>query len=306
MASHGSRGPAMHVRRAPAPLLRAGLAAFVLVCAAGAGAAEPQPRPFSRQSADQEAIYRSLGEKVPAGYTVDRSLLTYATTLLPSFRRDLAALRPDERWLDVGAGEGRAVVDYCTARYDAMLRAVGHTGEKAKAVAVSIEDRRGERWHSAAACLDNDGIRYLFGRRLREYSPQELGRFQLITDVLGAFSYTRYPWVYLEKALGLLTVGGTLHTLLQDVRAEAGGNQPFYPGSSFLTEIRARTGEELKVCEWLKRIACVEVTCAHTPLSTPPVEVYGIRKTCDAVSVPPLELTHFESGTPPERHFRAP
>jgi hypothetical protein len=29
-----------------------------------------------------------------------------------------------------------------------------------------------------------------------------------------------------------------------------------------------------------------------------------VRKTCDAVTVPALELTHFEAGTPPERRFR--
>ena len=270
-------------------------------------AAEPAATPpsgFSKQVEEQDAIYRSLGEKVPQGYTVDRSLLSYATTLSPQFRRELAALGPQERWLDIGAGEGRAVIDYCTGHYDAMLRAVGHGGDKAKAVAVSIEDRRTPRWHGATACLENDRIQYFFGRRLREYSEGELGRFQLITDVLGAFSYTRYPSVFIERALNLLTTGGTFHTLLQDVRAEGGGNTPFYPDAPFLTELRGTTGGEVKVCEWLKRIGCVEVTCSHTPNSTPPVEVYRIHKVCEKVSVPPLTLTHFEPGTPPERRFR--
>ncbi len=60
---------------------------------------------------------------------------------------------------------------------------------KARAVAISIEDRRTDKWQQQAASL-GDRIRYLSGKRLRQYSREELGTFQIITDVFGGFTYT--------------------------------------------------------------------------------------------------------------------
>src|SRR5215510_15641720 len=56
---------------------------------------------------------------------------------------------------------------------------------KVRAVAMSIEDRRTDSWQQQAASLGEDRIRYLSGKRLRHYSPEELGKFQIITDVYG-------------------------------------------------------------------------------------------------------------------------
>src|SRR5260221_645383 len=75
---------------------------------------------------------------------------------------------------------------------------------KARAVALSIEDRRTDKWREQAANLGNDRIRYLSGRRLREYSPEELGKFQIITDVYGGFSYTEDLSQFLEKVMSAL------------------------------------------------------------------------------------------------------
>ena len=41
-----------------------------------------------------------------------------------------------------------------------------------------------------------------FGKRLREYSPEEIGQFQVITDVMGGFSYTQDLSLFMEKTLG--------------------------------------------------------------------------------------------------------
>jgi len=95
-----------------------------------------------------------------------------------------------------------------------------------------------------------------------------------------------------------------LYTVLQDVHAESGGNKPYYPDAPFLTEIVNPDGSELKVCSWLKSITCVEVSCESKPAFSPPAEVYRVRKVCEDVSVPRLEIVHFQAGTPPERRFR--
>jgi hypothetical protein len=265
----------------------------------GSHAATP-PTPFETELSKQSEIYGSRGANVPEGYVTGRSLLAYVLALPEPFKQSLAALGPNDRWLDVGAGEGRAIVDYVTSKYHAVVRGPERESDKAKAVAISIEDRRTTQWHETAASLPPNQIQYLVGKRLREYSAQELGHFQLITDVLGAFSYTRELTRFIEKSMSLLTVNGSLYTLLQDVHSEKGVNQPLYAGSPFLTEIKDADGSPLKVCDWLKRITCVQVTCDWSA----PTERYHVRKICDDVKVPDLKLTHFAAGTPPERTFR--
>ncbi len=260
---------------------------------------------LNEEVSKQADIYSSRGEEVPEGYVVNRSLLSYAFSLPAEFKRSLANLGPADRWLDIGAGEGRAVLDYCTSKHESMyLEGRARGGKKARAVAISIEDRRTSYWHETAASLEASQIRYLFGKRLREYSLEELGRFQVITDVLGGFSYAQYLSLFMEKALGFLELNGSFYTLLQDVNSEDGTSRPFYPGSPFLTELADADGSEVRVCSWLKSIACVEVACEAKTQSSPPIEIYRIRKVCDEVKVPALVPIHFEAGTPPERRFQ--
>ncbi len=268
--------------------------------AVGVEAAEPAS--VDSEASKQTSIYESRGVDVPQGYVIDRSLLSYMFVLPAEFKDSLARLGAGDRWLDIGAGEGRAVLDYTTGKYDAMLpgRGLG----KARAVAMSIEDRRTAHWRDTVAAVAPNQIQYLVGRRFRDYSRAELGQFQIITDVVGAFSYTRFMSQFMQQALDALHVNGTLYTLLQDIRTETGVSRPYYPDASFLTRLQGADSAEMTVCSWLKSISCAEVTCEAKPQFPPPIEVYRIRKTCDPVTVPRLELVHFQAGTPPERRFR--
>jgi hypothetical protein len=284
-----------------------GLVLVLLQLPVAARAADPGSAAFEKEAAKQDAVYQSRGENVPAGYVVDRSLLSYAAALPAEFKRSLANLGPNDRWLDVGAGEGRAILDYYTPLYDAMHpEGRERRGKKAQAVAISIEDRRTPRWHKTAASLGPGQIRYFSGKRLREYSLEDLGRFQLITDNTGGFSYARYLSVFMERALGALELNGNFYTLLLDVLPEAASGAAAYPDTLFLTEIRNDYGANVRVCSWLKSISCVAVTCEPDVKSKRPVELYRMKKTCDNVSVPPLELVQFSAGTPPQRRYRLP
>jgi SAM-dependent methyltransferase len=255
--------------------------------------------------AQQEHIYRSRGKDVPDGYVITRGLAAYGEALPGGFPGSLAALGSDDRWLDIGAGEGRAILDYYTPGYDAARpRGPARGSGKARVVAMSIEDRRTEQWHETAARLEAGKIGYLYGKSLRDYTRDELGRFQLITDVIGGFSYARDLSRYMEKALDLLEVNGSFYTVLQDVQSEAGSNPPFYQGAPYLTEIQQADGSKMKICAWLKSISCVAVTCEISTRLRPPVELYHFRKTCDEVRVPALVPVHFEAGTPPERRYQ--
>lgn len=264
----------------------------------------PAGSAFNEEVSKQAGIYQSRGEDRPEGYVIDRSLLSYTVFLSSAFNRSLANLGPNDRWLDIGAGEGRAVLDYCTSKYDAMLQGSERHGKKAKAIAISIEDRRTSHWHQTASKLEPQQLQYFVGKRLREYSLEELGQFQVITDVLGGFSYTQYLSLFMEKALGFLELNGSFYTVLQDVHSENGANRPFYPDASFLTEIANADGSEVTICSWLKSISCVEVTCELKAESSPPIEMYRIRKVCNNVTVPGLAPLRFEAGTPPQRRFQ--
>jgi len=267
--------------------------------------ADPGSPQFGEEVLKQEQIYQSRGEQVPEGYVTGRSLLSYTLILSSEFDRALAYLGPNDRWLDIGAGTGRAVLDYYTSRYDLMhLEGWERRSTKARAVAISIEDRRTPLWQETATILGTDKIQYLFGRRLGEYSSEELGRFQVITDVLGGFSYSLNLTLFMEKVLALLEVNGSFYTVLQDVHSEDGTNRPHYTGSPFLTEIANAGGSEVKVCSWLKSIACAEVTCEFKETLEPPIEAYRVRKVCNDVAVPVLAPLHFEAGTPPERRYQ--
>lgn len=285
-------------------------AAFSVLPVFPAYAAEPSAPAADeaqKEVARQQEIYRSRGDATPSGYTIDRSLLTYTQGLASGFRASIAELGQDDRWLDIGAGEGRAVTDYSMWKYEAYFEGLDprpQIDERARVVAMSIEDRRTHRWHEAAKQLPPGQMEYWFGKTLSDYRSEDLGVFQLITDVMGGFSYTPRLSVFLQKTLTALAVGGNFYTALADVHSESTANPPHYPGSPHLTRINLADGSELKVCSWLKRIGCVEVTCEFKPGWTPPIETYRVRKVCTNVTVPALVLDHFTAGTPPERRFK--
>ncbi len=284
-------------------------ASCALLCLAGlwsgmARSQSPAPSVFGAEMSKQDAIYRSTGRDVPTGYSINRSLEEYARGLSDEFERSLAALNPTERWLDVGAGTGQAILDYYAASPELQHpEAIKRWGKKANTVALSMEDRRTAAWHQAVAGLESKQLQYVFGKPLRDYTRDEIGRFQLITDVLGGFSYTDNLSRYMEKVLDFLEIGGNFFGVLQDVDTEA-GNRPFYPNARFLTEILNADSSSVKICAWLKSISCVKATCELKSDWKPPIEKYHIRKACDAVRVPELLRVHYEAGTPPERRFQ--
>jgi SAM-dependent methyltransferase len=266
---------------------------------------KPAGAAFSREMSEQAKIYQTRGDVVPVGYVIDRSLLAYTINLLPEFRQSLAELGPTQRWLDIGAGEGQAILDYYGERYDAMNReGRDKRGSKARSVAISIEDRRQPEWHETAAKLEPGKITYLFGKTLSERTPEELGKFDLVTDVFGGFSYTPRISRFMERTLSLLEVNGVFYTLLIDVHPETWHSRPARPTTAFQTQIVNPDGTEMKICAWLKQISCVEVQCEAEPKIDTPAERYRIRKTCNEVVVPALESVHFVAGTPPAREFR--
>ena len=291
------RGPATEIRRSgfsfsvlprlgissikKRPAAATGFAVLIVVLALTTGVGRPQepaqPR-IDEEITKQEKIYRSRGANVPRGYVTGRRLSDYLELLPSGFCDSLGTLGNSDRWLDIGAGSGQAILDYYVPQADsASGKTCAGAGGKVRAVAMSIEDRRTDSWQQQAASLGDGRARYFYGKRLREYSPEELGKFQIITDVYGGFSYTEDLSVFVEKTLGLLDIGGVFYTLVQSVRLENGKDNP---STWYLTELVDAAGRDVKVCSWLKKTACTQVTCESKSNWDQPTELIGIRKLC--------------------------
>ena len=213
----------------------------------GATSAQETAQPRNDEEiTKQEKIYRSRGADVPGGYVTGRTLSDYLELLPSGFCDALGTLGSSDRWLDIGAGAGQAILDYYAPEDDsAPGKKCAGAGGKVRAVAMSIEDRRTDKWQQRAASLGDDRIRYLSGKRLRHYSGEELGKFQIITDVYGGFSYTEDLSVFIEKVLSLLEIGGVFYTMVQSVHLENGKDKP---STWYLTELVDAAGRDVKVC----------------------------------------------------------
>jgi hypothetical protein len=284
---------------------RLSLVIVIVLQTQGPAAGWPQEPPASRideEIAKQEKIYASRGVDVPSGYVTSRELSDYAGLLTSDFCDELGRLRSSDRWLDIGAGEGQAILDYYAFEEDAA-RAIkcGRSLSKAQAVAMSIEDRRTDKWRQQAAIFGADRIRYLAGKRLSQYSREELGKFRIITDVYGGFSYTEKLSQFLERVLSLLETGGVFYTMVQSVHLEHGRDKR---STWYLTELMDAAGRDVKVCSWLKKTTCVKVACESKSDWEAPTELIRIRKVCGDISVPSMKLLKYEAGNPPGRQFQ--
>jgi len=284
---------------------RLAIVIVIVVQALGPGTGWPQeptePR-LDEEIAKQEKIYLRRDADVPGGYITNRGLSDYAELLPTGFCTALGRLGSSDQWLDIGAGAAQAILDYYAPEGDAPSgeKCVG-SGTKARAVALSIEERRTDKWRQQAASLGDDRIRYLSGKRLRQYSPGELGKFQIITDVFGGFTYTEDLSQFVDKVLSLLEVGGGFYTLVPGVHLEDGKDKL---GIFYLTELENAAGRPEKVCSWLKKTACVQVTCESKSDWKRPTELIKVEKVCSDVSVPRMKLLEFVAGYPPDRRFQ--
>jgi hypothetical protein len=267
-----------------------------------AGPQSAAPPQIDEEIARQEKIYSSRGAHVPSGYVTNRALWDYVEILPYGFCDALGSLGSSDRWLDIGAGDGQAILDYYSPAAGAMpaAKCTGYRG-RARAVAMSIEDRRTEKWQQRAASLGDDRIRYLSGKRLRQYSREELGTFQIITDVYGGFSYTEDLSQFVERVLNLLEIDGVFYTMAQRVHLQNGNDKP---GTRYETELVDAAGREVTVCSWLRKTTCAQVGCESQSDWEAPTELINIRKVCSDVSVPRMKLLQYEAGNPPGRRFQ--
>ncbi|HXV78600.1 MAG TPA: class I SAM-dependent methyltransferase [Candidatus Binatia bacterium] len=282
------------------------LAFLIVLQALGPGAGSTQQEPvqprIDEQFSKQEKIYRRRGVAVPGSYVTNRGLSAYAEVLPSGFCAALGSLGSSDRWLDIGAGQGQAILDYYGSEQNAgQAQECAGSGAKARTVAISIEDRRTDKWKQQAASLGDDRVRYLTGKRLRQYSREELGKFQIITDVYGGFTYTEKLSQFLETVLSLLETGGAFYTVLPAVHLEDGTDKL---GTWYKTELVDAASRPVKICSWLRQTTCTKVTCESKSDWDEPTQMIEVRKVCGGVSVPTLKIVEYMAGAPPGRRFQ--
>ena len=184
-----------------------------------------------------------------------------------SFLRDIG---PGGRWLDVGAGRARAMLQYLQdARFPI----------KAQLTAVVL-DHPANSYVPDIRRIDPT-FRYFEGQRFEDIEQSELGRFEVITDVFGPGSVAPDAYRVIMHELNVLEVGtGVLFLNLQDERTEIRFGRERI---SFVDYIR-RFGRGIEVVETVGGVA--------------------IRRTAELIQLARLQLTLIVPERPPFRVYQ--
>jgi SAM-dependent methyltransferase len=227
-------------------------------------------------------------------FNTERDLQVYEALFGPSFRKKLRTFKSRQRWLDAGAGKARAMTDF-SRRYRRRER------EKPLPALVAVGVKKPE--DIAPSLLDQRRFRYLEGRFIEDIPDNELGHFDVITDLYGPFSYSTDISLILRKYLSLLRPGGVIYLAASFNRSMKESDPEFIGPGLRRTTVLDENGHALSMEEWFDRIAGIEVKKTSPPGFIN--ETYEIRRLSGAPlpEISPLKLIHFKAHKPPERLF---
>ena len=208
----------------------------------------------------------------------DRRMTDLRRLLGARFREAVDGLTADDTWLDVGTGEGRALIDYVRG------------GGRARVIGVDLEI------HSARGNVDwSEKINGPLGGRLdlvdgdiRKARLRGLdGRVALITDVFGAMSYSDRPDLVLRRYGKLLQPGGRIAMLLTP--------------SEQVAIVDPDGGAAETLIDYLGRAGGFEV---ERFFELDVGDVLILRRTAAPLAIPKLELLRSGAHLPPSQPFR--
>src|SRR3954470_7277779 len=99
-------------------LIRNGCLLLLALHVAIASGADGDRTQLDDEYLKQQQIYQTQDEGLLQSYVTDRALSSYALTLPAGFTSALTNLGPSDRWLDIGAGQGYAILDYYSPKFD--------------------------------------------------------------------------------------------------------------------------------------------------------------------------------------------
>jgi SAM-dependent methyltransferase len=217
-------------------------------------------------------------------FVIDRDLKEYVEYLGSDFLHTLASLRSDQVWIDSGTGDGRAILEYY--KY----------GGQATTVGITVEPSKNSADKEILNLVGPKKFKFLTHKYIEDYDANEIPKADLITDVMGAASYSPHIDKVIEKFGQILKVGGRVHTNLvigAHMRRVA-------PSGSF--RIRDPDGTIIYIEQWFRAIKGMRLVTTDPSYNQD--NLITLEKVADKVEVPPLELIDMRSYEPPWREYR--
>ena len=243
---------------------------FLLYCAAifQLGGSSPlESSAFAQPAADHTLCERIIRD---GGFRVSRNLDEYEKMFGADFLIRLVNFGRTNAWIDMGAGQGEAQLQY--------LRQGGMATTKAIAFERPFKLRQ----------TDPEHFQFLSGRFLENIPDAEIGHADLITDVYGVLSYTPQLGLALAKYFRFLKVGGALyvhHDLSKIVIVLGDGRELFLP-------------------EWLRTLPGLSVEKVGPSADGEGWNSFRVVHGPGVIELPELELVSSVDGWPPQRIFR--
>ncbi len=191
------------------------------------------------QFSDIQNVWRHLGRKgsESAGsrfqkhfiFHTDRPIESYFEAFGESFQRDLLNLGANDQWLDMGAGEGKAIENYlqgACGRADRLLpeffNEICKPPSGHELCKIERKENCGRPISSRASVAgvtlklsrtppEYDGKYRMFARDFTDVDERQIGTVKLATDHLGVLYYSEQLDAHLAKALRLLAPDGVLY-----------------------------------------------------------------------------------------------
>lgn len=203
--------------------------------------------------------------------------------------RDVMGLGEDGVWLDAGAGYAQAQQDLRAAGAKAKLIACGLKKPQAgQSGCTSADD---DASLSSFEAAEGDRFQYVEGRVQLPHIREEIGKVDVITDMIGAFSYS-HPTLTLQAYADLLKPGGRLYLQTYAERFEIEN-----PSG----------GPNLSLPDWLATIPGFELKSVTecTPFGRKPsLAMVLVRTDDEEVTIPPMYTTSWAAPhLPPIRRF---
>lgn len=241
---------------------------------------------FAISGAPAFAARPCLGESLDgiiqeAQFNTGRGLPEYLEALGPTFKQELERLGPQQRWIDAGSGECRAIQDYALGLYHPG----GDRSRLAKVTGITFAKK--QPLESPELSGLGDRFQVLKGRFLEDIPDAQIGKADLITDLYGVMAYTKTPDVALQKYFDALEKNGVIYLFLGKNRALD------------RTRVRLRDETEVTLAEWIKRIPGVVTEQVNS-------RTLRIAKKAPKIFVPKLELkevSRIEGQAVPSRYF---
>ncbi len=191
-------------------------------------------------------------------FITNRSLENYSSRLFPSFRQRMSELKPNDLWIDLGGGEGRAAEEYLQSKINPL--------EAAQVYLITYVGRRSSILKRKIEIPSFQGkLKVLEGRFFEEIPDQEIPQADMITDFYGVLSYTGDLSLTLRKIFRHLKLHGEL----------------YIHSSNMVTSIETSNGV-MSLTSFLKSLSGLQVEGQDGILK--------ITKEQEEIKVPPLSL----------------